>query len=221
MPDALEGRPSHIDESSQGEEASQASQSSGDNVASATARPSAATQQQFMLQDSEEQEDMQQTRPGSGVQRPIFLMDSEEQDELMQPNRSGSPGQHIIQILDSEDQNRLNQPGEVSLPGPSAAGEASDPAATRREEPASEAAASGAASHQQETAHMQATQMEGDLEAGIAHLPAKMQRELRGLQRPWHFDPCVLNPTHFGLCHPACRRVALHLIQHASCPSLM
>ena len=219
LPDAVRERPSHVEEPSQREEASQASQSSGGDVAPATARPGAATQQRFMLQDSEEQEDIQQTRPGSGAQRPVFLLDSEEQEELMQPDSTESPGQRIIQILDSEDQDRLHQPGVISLPGPSAAGESSDLAAAGREEPASEAAAIGAASHQQQDVLVQETQTEGDFEAGIAHLPAKMQRELRGLQRPWHFDPCVLNPANFGLCHSACDKGGLHLIHHASGPS--
>ena len=190
LPDTLRRQPSDTETSSQSEEASQGGRSLRGEDIPGTAGPGAATQRQFMLQDSEEQDAMQPPRPGSGAQRPIFLLDSEEQDGLTQPDQTESPGQHIIQIFDSENNDPPDQPGEASLPGPCVEGDGSAQAAAGCEGPASEAAATGAVGHQ-ERAPVRETQTEREFEAGIAHLPAKMQRELRGLQRPWHFDACV------------------------------
>lgn len=212
LPDTLRQQPSDIEVFSESEEASQGRQSLGGDDPPGIARPGAATHSQFMLQDSEEQETMQLPRPGSGAQRPIFLLDSEDQDGLMQPDRTESPGQHTIHILDSENQDPPDQPGRASLPGPCVEGDGSAQAAAGCEESASKIQATGAVSHQ-EGPPVREAQTEEEFEAGIAHLPAKMQRELRGLQRPWHFDACVTQPN-FSRLYPvpmSMRQGALHL----------
>ena len=146
---------------------------------------------------------MQLPRPGSGAQGPIVLLDSEEQDELVQPDGCQSPHQQAVQVLDSEDQDNSHLPGEVSWPGPNAMGAGASQAGPEVEGPAAEAADSDRAGCQQEAPHVQQTQTEADFEARIAHLPAKKQRELRGLQRPWHFDAYVPKPTCLMQCHIA------------------
>ena len=201
LPDALEEQPPRSAEPSQDYDSSEGSE------VPATARPGAAT---HVLPDSEEQETMQLTRPGSGAQRVVFHLDSEEQDLQTQPDRAESPGQHIIHIQDSEDQNRLDQLREASLPEPSAAGEGSDQAAGGGEGIASEVAADGAAGHEEDTAQVQAAQEEAEYEASIAHLSVRAQRELRALRNPWHNDACVTPPNPLYTVPPLCRTTALY-----------
>ena len=172
LPDAFREQPPCSAEPSQGYELSEGSE------VPATARLGA------VILDSEDQEAMQLTRPGSGAQRPLSLPDSEDQELQTQPD---------VQILDSEEQNRLNQPGEASLPEPRAAGEASDQAVAGCEGAASEGAANGAASHERKTVQVQAAQRRAAFEASIAHPP--VNRELRGLQCPFYFDKCVTHPN--------------------------
>ncbi len=193
LPDALREQPPRCAEPSQGYDSSEGSEVPATGP---------------VILDSEEQEAMQLTRPGSGAQRPLSLPDSEDPELETQPQRAESPGQHVEEILDSEDHNRLDQPAEASLPEPSAAVEGSDQAAKGCKRPASEATADGAASHEQETAQVQA-QSEAEFEASIAHLSVKAQREVRALHNLWDGDKCVTPPK------PVCA-VSLFLLQNGT-----
>lgn len=162
----------------------------GDSKAAGT--DGSAPRQPFILQDSEEQEDLvQPTRPRSGTQRAILLLDSEEQEGLDQPDAWASPRQRFIAIPDSEEQDDALLPGGSPAPYEPAA-EASDGRVGEIKGCASEgppeAPAADMDTSRGDHNRKQKLQTEAEFEANIAHLPPARQRELRELHTPWARD---------------------------------